>query len=182
VIAGENKKSRLTTGKAVEQQIADLMMPLFKLEVRPVTEARDRQGVDRLVVTPRNNVKTLQIKYRETGTDILVDAYDPYYGTGHSDTKIGRDLAYQCDFVACLIGEYLHLIHGEALKRMVRHGIMMWYAFNKPKFLKLRNGITTKLSMDHRNMRPKLLVFVPIKAIPKRHIWTKNILTGETVK
>lgn len=182
MIAGENKKSRLTTGKIVEQQIADLMMPLFKLEVHPVTEARDRQGIDRLVVTPRNNVKTLQIKYRETGTDILVDAYDPYYGTGHPDTKLGRDITSQCDFVACQIGEHLHLVHGKTLKDAAKHGVMTWMAWEKPKVLKLANGVTTKLSIDHRNMRPKLLVFVPVKAIPKRHIWTKNILTGETVK
>src|SRR5260370_33158264 len=74
-IAADPKKSRLTTGKIVEQQIADLIHPLFGLAVHYVTETQDRGGVDRFVTTPRGRMKTLQIKYRETGEDILVDVY-----------------------------------------------------------------------------------------------------------
>lgn len=185
MIAADSKKSRLATGKAIEQEIAALM-PLFNLVPQTVPEMMDRAGVDRVLLTPRGQLKTLQIKYRETGQDILVDVYDPFYGEAHPDTRPGRDVATKCDFVACRIGDFIHLIHGLPLQKVVQDAleerrVLTPIMFNCAPF-RAENRVLLKSSFDHRNSRPKLLAFVPITSVPKRHIWTKNIFTGETIK
>lgn len=181
MIAGESKKSRLLIGKNIEAQIADLLFPLFKLQPQPVSEIMDRAGVDRMVVTPRGQVKTLQIKYRETGEDILLELYDPFIGNGELGNRLGRDLAHPCHFVACLIGESLHLIHGEALRECALQALREVCFTPKTINGRTSKGVYVRSVRDPKSQIGKLLAFLPINSIPDRHVWTKNILTGKTV-
>lgn len=180
MIAGESKKSRLVIGKNIEAQISDLLFPLFKLMPQSVSEIMDRAGVDRMVVTPRGQVRTLQIKYRETGKDILLELYDPFFKGDIAKSRLGRDLAHPCHFVACLIGENLHLIHGKALRdrgmQAIHNTSLVWKTGEW-----FSDGACIRMVRDPKSHISKLLVFLPVNSIPERHVWTKNILTGKTV-
>lgn len=48
-------------------------------------------------------------------TDILVSLYDPFYGIGHPDTKIGRDMVYQYAIYDSVIRGQHRVVKGKVI-------------------------------------------------------------------
>lgn len=83
---------RVQHGKERERQIARALKEQAGL---PIQEASDRDDkdrkVDRWIAYPTGRV-ALQIKYRETGEDLLFEVYDKWFGWDHPGNKLGRDM------------------------------------------------------------------------------------------
>lgn len=180
MIARQNYANRVRTGKTGEQQIAQSLQDVFGLTIEEVSEDQDRfEKIDRIVVSGSGNRKTLQIKYRETGEDILVDVFEPFFGINHPRTGKGRDYVSKCDLYACRVGPLIHLIHGAALRAVIEIVLAEWRTAGCPSsgtFIGSQ-GEQIKIRKDHASERPKLLMFIPVKAINPESVWTKNFLT-----
>lgn len=180
MIARQNYANRVRTGKTGEQEIAKALQEVFGLTIEEVSEDQDRfEKIDRIVVSELGNRKTLQIKYRETGEDILVDVFEPFFGIDHPRTGKGRDYVSKCDLYACRVGPLIHLIHGAALRSVIEIVLAEWKSAGCPcagTFIGSQ-GEQIKIRKDHASDRPKLLMFIPVAAIDSRNVWTKNFLT-----
>jgi len=187
MIAGQSYKSRVRTGKIGEEEVAEILRNRFNLTIRDVHEDRDRiEKIDRIVIAPSGKPRTLQIKYRETGKDILVDVYEPFYGINDDRTKPGRDFVSECDLYACRVGESVHLIHGSVLRVVILKTMTEWIKRGCLFLDTFRNapakhlcytigGVTIHTQNDHASNRPKLLMFIPPDVIPENHIMTKTV-------
>ena len=177
MIAGGEYMDRVKQGKLGEELVATYLRDVFKLKLETVSEDRDRfEKIDRIVVTKKGNRKKLQIKYRETGDDILVDVYEPFYGECDPRTVPGRDRA-NCDLYACATAEHVHLIHGNILRGIVDEALVFWRSCGSPQdiyhTLVTDKCVSIRVRKDHFSGRPKLLAFVPPRVIPEKNIWTE---------
>src|SRR5258708_8551689 len=187
MIAGDTYRNRVVKGKVGEEEVAEILRTHFDLTVEDVDERRDKvEKIDRVVISRSGKARTLQIKYRETGKDILVDVYEPFYGIADMRTTPGRDFVGTCDLYACRVGPTVHLIHGSLLRVVILQTMNEWIKRGTPlldtflsvpaKHLCYNVGkITIHKQEDHSNSRPKLLMFIPSEVIPEDHIWTKQI-------
>lgn len=179
-VATDSYRARMAEGKRGEEEVAEVLRTQFGLKIEAVTEHQDRwQKVDRIVVAPSGRRKTLQIKYREYGHDILFDVYEPFYGEGDPRTGKGRDLQSKCDLYACRVGTHLHLLHGSALRRLVEQAVTFWRGLGSPTevgtTVEAPRGILLRVRQDHHSGRPKMLLFIPAAAFDAANIWTKTL-------
>jgi hypothetical protein len=174
--------ARVREGKRAEEEVAEALRRRFGLIVLNVTENLDRnEKIDRIVVAKRGGRRTLQIKCREYGHDILFDVYEPFYGEEDPRTGKGRDLQSTCDLYACRVGPALHLIHGTALRRLVQQTLDHWRGLGSPTAVgttaKAARGILLRIRADRHSGRPKMLLFIPALAFDSQNIWTKLLVS-----
>jgi hypothetical protein len=75
-----------------EAQIANALRQQAGIPLLEATGDEDKiQKVDRWVNYPTGRV-ALQIKYRESGKDLLFEVYDKFFGWDHPNNKLGRDM------------------------------------------------------------------------------------------
>lgn len=183
-VATDSYRARMLEGKRGEEEVAEALRTQFGLTLENVTEDRDRwEKVDRIVVAKSGARKTLQIKYREYGHDILFDAYEPFYGEKDPKTAPGRDMVSRCHLYACRVGPALHLIHGNALRSLVEQTLAFWRTVGSPSVIgttiEAPSAIWLRIRADHHSGRPKMLLFIPASAFDLKHIWTKLLTTSE---
>lgn len=99
--AREDSRLRVRNGRERERQIANALRDLG-LQVQDATEYEDKQRkIDRWLVQDGKRV-ALQIKYRETGDDLLFEVYDRFDGWDNPTNKIGRDMQGDAKLYAVL--------------------------------------------------------------------------------
>jgi hypothetical protein len=82
---------RVRKGLAIEKQIANSLRKSGVVLEEPTNRQDIMQKVDRWIV--KDGVKTpLQIKYRESGEDILFEVFDTFAGWNNPKNKVGRDM------------------------------------------------------------------------------------------
>jgi hypothetical protein len=166
MIATQRFHERVEKGKAGEEQIAEVLRShgLNLIDVDERTDMIDK--IDRQLVT-ESGTYSVQIKFRDSSDryrDFLLDLYEPFYGDGDPDTKIGRDLVSKYDIYVCRIKDTIYVINGKAQKTLVANVLEEWRqrrcqlpVFRSTKY----SGVELRKVVDHRNNRPKLLMFIP---------------------
>jgi hypothetical protein len=188
--ASENLTNRLPKGKAAEARIAAAVIAAG-IPLQPVTEQEDMIAkVDRKVEwtaelqakfpTLDLPIGTLyvQIKTRETGTDLLLDAYEPFHGLKNDQTKEGRDFVGKYEIYICGTEQNIVIANARevktaAMKTIVRYGCdfegtrqayRRWYYRDQPTSLCIME--------DHCNGRQKMIVFVQPSVVTRKHLLT----------
>jgi hypothetical protein len=91
MIAAQDTNARVKAGKEMEARIAaGLRNAGLKLSEASDTDDRLKK-VDRWIETTQGR-KALQIKYRESGSDLLFEVFDTFHGWRDSRNKTGRDM------------------------------------------------------------------------------------------
>lgn len=91
MIANQDANARVKAGKEMEARIAAGLRQVG-LKLTEATDTEDRlKKVDRWIETPQGR-KALQIKYRESGSDLLFEVFDTFHGWRDSRNKVGRDM------------------------------------------------------------------------------------------
>lgn len=182
---------RLATGKAAEEKIAQAVIA-FGIPLQPVTEQEDMIAkVDRKVEWTEDLARKfpllhlplgtlyVQIKNRETGVDLLLDAYEPFYGLTNEQTKEGRDFIGKYDIYICGTKDGITIANAQEVKSKAITIIVLWglrcgndrpYENRISPYWYNRNEPVSMCIMDdHCNGRTKMIVFVSPKIITKKY-------------
>ena len=158
---------RVRAGLVKEKQIADALK--VYLPVENATDTEDKIGkIDRWIAYPTGRV-ALQIKYRETGKDLLFEVFDTWHGWNHKNNKVGRDMVGDAKEYAVLLqdGKTVVIVPTELAKTVIRR--MMWAAEQVWSFIKDRtfhykaNGCDLQLKeqLDPYDLRHKMVAYIP---------------------
>lgn len=98
----QDARVRVQHGRLREHQIASALVQQAGLVVEEASDDDDKtRKIDRWLV--RGGVRYgLQIKYRETGDDLLFEVYDRFNGWDAPGNKVGRDVVGGAEFYAVL--------------------------------------------------------------------------------
>lgn len=164
---------RVKHGQERERQIADALRDQAGLPIQDATAEDDKEfaKVDRWIVYPDRRV-ALQIKYRETGKDLLFEVFDRWFDWNHPGNKTGRDMLGIAKEYAVLMQDQKTIVMvpvskaKEAIATMVEGAKVRW-TLEGPRDLKtfkfFTRGCALELKVQHdpRDGRPKMVAYIP---------------------
>ena len=163
--------TRVRHGLNRERQIADALRTQAGLPIEDATGMEDRERkVDRWIAYPGKRV-TLQIKYRETGEDLLFEVYDKFFGWDDPKNKVGRDMMGDSTEYAVLLQDRKTIVMvpvavaKRAIGIMVEGAKRQWTVEGPhgSTFRYFTNGckLELKVQRDPRDGRPKMVAYIP---------------------
>ena len=165
------KSVRLQHGKRREQQIIKALKQQHDLPLRNATHQEDCE----LKIDAWLDTKSVQVKYREVGSDILFEVYDLWNGWDR-DNKPGRDLISKAQMYAVLSNDKrtVHLVNTSFIKQLVRELLQLVQAYGWSKngkikvfkYVRPEGTIELKVQFDPRTGDQKIVAFIPPACIP----------------
>lgn len=162
-----SSRKRYLYGKQVEDNIVKALESygLKFEEVDRKTDCEDK--IDRILIE-NNTKKNCQIKCRMgySGSDILVDIWEPFMGVDNPATKPGRDYIGKYETYIVLIKDIIYVINGNRQKKIIEDVLEEWKSAHHqlPVFESFRYaGVQLRYSVDKSNGRSKILMFIPVK-------------------
>jgi hypothetical protein len=170
----QENRIRVDHGVERERQIAEaLTREGLKLRQSTADEDKDRK-VDRWIIREDGTRVALQIKYRETGDDLLFEVFDRFESWDSPLNKIGRDMVGDAEMYAVLLQDkktivmvrtaHAKKIISELLEGAKRFGWTTQHGMSK-SVKSFVNGhvVELKLQRDPRDLRQKMIAYIPSK-------------------
>lgn len=163
----QNRRERVETGRTKEGHIAKALKEQHNLTILHATDQEDKeQKIDRWLIKDGKKI-AVQIKYRETGEDILFEVFDRWESWGSPLNKLGRDMIGQAELYACLIKKNCFVIPTIIAKNTIND--MLQYVQNygwtqKEKVFRYhKNGVVCELRVQHDNAsgQKKIVAYIP---------------------
>lgn len=164
---------RVRIGVSRENQIAEALRNQAGLDIQEATADEDKgyQKIDRWFVQDGKR-HGMQIKFRETGSDILFEVYDTFHGFDVKKNKLGRDMIGRAKYYTVLSQDQktahivpvavAHEIIHEAMEMIQEYG---WTTVKRSgsvfKWFKNGQKIEIRLTTDPKDGRPKIMAFIP---------------------
>jgi len=166
-----DNSTRVRHGLERERQIATALKDQVGLPIENATNIEDRERkVDRWIAYPNGRV-ALQIKYRETGEDLLFEVYDKFFGWDDPKNKIGRDMMGEAQQYAVLLQDRKTIcivsvdVAKQAIHTMIDGAKQHWTVESSfgATFRHFTHGVKLelKLQRDPRDGRPKMVAYIP---------------------
>lgn len=164
---------RVQHGVERERQIAVALREQAGLPIVDSSpeDDKERNKVDRWIDYPHGRV-ALQIKYRETGNDLLFEVFDRFHGWGDARNKVGRDMMGIAKEYAVLMQDRRTIVMvpvakaKDAIQTMMEGAKIRWTT-EGPQDLKtfkyFHRGCALELKVTHdpRDGRPKMVAYIP---------------------
>lgn len=167
-------RTRVQHGIQRENQIAKALREQAGLDLRAATTYEDKdRKVDRWLVDPQTgNRKAVQIKYRDTGNDLLFEVFDRFVDWDNPHNKVGRDMVGDANLYAVLLSDRKTVVMipidgaKEIITEMVEGARRFgWTSQNGlvKTFRSFREGLTIelKLQKDPSDGRQKMVCYIP---------------------
>lgn len=166
-----DSRTRVAHGRQREAQIATALRNAG-LSIADASDHEDKhEKIDRWVMYPNGQRVALQIKYRETGNDILVEVFDKFFGWDDPRNKIGRDMIGAASQYAVLLNDQttIVIVESSQLKSLVEVMIsgarQGWTVERYPvsTFRYFSHGVKLELKSqrDPRDGRQKMVAYIP---------------------
>lgn len=172
-----DSRDRVRHGRRREGQIADALRDQVGLSLQEPSEYEDKQRkIDRWLVQDGKRT-AVQIKYRETGDDLLVEVFDKWGGWDHPINKVGRDMIGDARLYAVLRQDRqtVVMVATATLKKIVADMLAMamqfgWTVDNGPQSKTLRYSKSggrceLKVQRDPRDGRTKMVAYIPASVL-----------------
>jgi hypothetical protein len=166
MLADKDNNARIHSGKKVESIIID---KLSKNGFN-ITKASDSDDMIKKVdvwIKQGNEKVGVQIKFRETGKDILFEVFDTFYQFNDIRNKSGRDMIGHAQKYAVLIDKKIVIVNKNEAQSAINDMILEarcngWK--NKTVYLKDKGcELQLKLTTDHSDGRQKVIAFIPVE-------------------
>jgi len=165
------RSMRLSHGIKRESQIADALVNLG-LNLLPVSKSDDdERKIDRWLMYPDGRKIGLQIKYRETGSDLLFEVHDLFFDWGNPNNKIGRDMIGQAEQYVVLLSDRKTAVMiptnfaKNAIDVLVQGAQVRWTVKSERSwnFWHHCNGVKLELKVqfDPCDHRRKMIAYIP---------------------
>ena len=176
-----DSRDRVKHGKKREGQIADALKSQCGLTLVDASDRDDKERkIDRWLV--KDGTKTaVQIKYRETGDDLLVEVFDKWGGWTHPINKLGRDMIGDSKLYAVLRMDRktVVMVATSALKKIVGEMLAAAEAFGWTvdegdqcktlRYSKAGGRCELKVQRDPRDGRTKMVAYIPANVLTFEH-------------
>jgi hypothetical protein len=171
-LSGLENSIRVKAGVNRERQIAEALRIQAGLPIEDASGYEDKERkVDRWLVYPGQKPIALQIKFRETGEDLLFEVYDKFFGWDDPKNKIGRDMIGDAKEYAVLMKDKktVVMVPTDKAKQVIRlmlDGARQRWTVESPSGPTFRyhaHGfrIELKVQHDNRDGRPKMVAYIP---------------------
>lgn len=163
---------RLRIGKQGEAQMLKNLQAKGYF-IKPATLDQDKHDkIDGWLSNDGQNFIPFQSKYRETGTDIGMDVFEPFFGVDNPNTRQGRDYRGKAQLYVTQVHDQLYVMARIGLHRIVTETISEWRSlgfkydfgdglsrgtFNSRQY----PGVQLKLKIDEENCNPKIMAYIP---------------------
>lgn len=176
--AGSDQSQRfINSGRRREGQIADALKEQHGLNLVEPTDGEDRyQKIDRWLVEGDKRT-AVQIKYRESGDDLLVEVFDRFHGWDHPRNKTGRDVVGDSKLYAVLRLDRTTVVLTSAARlkaivnEMVRAAKETGWTVDKGthskvlRFFKAGGKCELRVQADPNDGRPKMVAYIPANVL-----------------
>lgn len=170
-------RQRVRNGRRREGQIADALKTQHGLNLVEPSDHEDKiRKVDRWLV--EGNTRTaVQIKYRESGDDLLVEVWDKWFGWDDPRNKLGRDVQGDSKLYAVLRVDQktVVLTSADVLKKIVQEMVdaakaFGWTVDHGPSSKTLRYNkaggrAELKVQTDPYDGRTKMVAYIPANVL-----------------
>ena len=164
-------QDRLKHGCERERQIADALRDQIGLPICDASQFEDfEKKIDRWIVYPDKRIG-LQIKYRETGEDLLFEVFDRFFDWDHVNNKIGRDMIGSPDAYAVLLSDRktVVIVPTQMAKdaiTILEHGARVRWTVKTDRVSTFRHFINgsrleLKVQPDPFDHRKKMIAYIP---------------------
>lgn len=173
-------RTRVRHGRERERQIADALKHQAGLPIEDASEHEDKhRKIDRWIIRDGQPV-ALQIKYRETGEDLLFEVYDKFFGWDHAGNKVGRDMIGDAREYAVLLQDRETVVivptaQAKALvNRMVDAAKELGFthkSLTSETLVYNAHGkkLELKIQKDPGDGRPKMVAYIPASYFAAEH-------------
>jgi hypothetical protein len=171
-IASRPKKERVRIGKDVYETHIHESLRGKGYILKDATSYEDKiQKIDCYIIAEGREIP-VQSKYRETGIDIGMDIYEPWFGLSDSRTKPGRDSQSEAQLYASQSGSTLYLVSKASLQQIADAVMDEWKNLNfKFDFgdgiqrgtfnSRIYSNVQLKYKIDEENGTPKIIAYIP---------------------
>jgi hypothetical protein len=168
-------QDRVKAGRSIEKQVLEVIEKIVVKSgyvVTPPTIRQDKHDKIDGVISRDGISHSIQIKFRQTGEDILVEVIRPFtYEKVKAKVFDGRDMIGKADWYAVLhhSGRKIYWINASVLKRFIEKAIDN-FAKELENGIKLdhrEDGIELKIVNDPRDGIMKLMAFVTPEKVSK---------------
>jgi len=189
MLATTERSQRIVIGRNRESQIADALVEQHGLKLEDASFSEDCFAkVDRWLLEG-NKRTAMQIKYRETGDDLLFEVYNKFDGW-YGKNKQGRDMVGQSKLYAVLRQDRKTVVitEVESAKRIIAEmtriaRVTGWTQDNGEQNKRLtyvKHGFTCELRVqrDHGDGRTKMIAYIPVgllQAETQTRVYTVNM-------
>jgi hypothetical protein len=170
-------RQRVRNGRRREGQIADALKQQHGLNLVEPTDHEDKiRKIDRWLVDGTSRT-AVQIKYRESGDDLLVEVFDRWDGWNGPRNKIGRDVQGDSKLYAVLRTDRQTVVLTSAavLKGIVNEMVeaaktIGWTVDNGPssktlRYFKAGGRCELKVQTDPYDGRTKMVAYIPANVL-----------------
>jgi hypothetical protein len=174
-IASRSFEERVRLGKQYEAQMLQNLIGCG-YQTKSATSREDMiEKIDGYIVDSGTAIP-FQSKYRETGSDIGLDIYEPWFGLDDPRTRLGRDSRGKAELYLTQVETTLYLMSKGGLKYVVDSVMNEWKDLNfKFDFgdgvqrgtfnSRIYSGVQFKFKIDERSGVPKIMAYIPPTAV-----------------
>lgn len=152
---------RVQYGKGIEKQIFDTLVSCGMQLREPTSQEDMYDKIDGWWNTGTKE-EPIQIKYRDTGADILFEVMKDY----HRHVP-GRDMIGKAAYYAVMTGGNIVVVEVEQAKKMIREAVRQAEGggFNPRGDYQTTEGLSLKLRPDPRSGQTKLMAYIPVNIL-----------------
>lgn len=156
---------RVKIGKAVESDIVTALRA-NNLKVREATANQDiHEKIDCWVEWEGAELST-QIKYRETGKDVLFEVFHTFDEFGSPHNRIGRDMKGNCALYVVKMGKTIYMFRLSRAKQVIENLLNLAKISGWNNRSVRLGGSELKLQRDPSDNRTKVCAYIPPESLP----------------
>ena len=170
MLANQDARQRVDAGKKVEQKIIEILNKAGLNLSNPTNSEDILNKVDAWVDNGKNGKTGIQIKFRETGNDLLFEVYDTFVGFNHPNNKLGRDLKGDAKLYAVLIKQKILMVEKRQAEEVIQEMLDEarcngWSERNQSSqtlyYESNNHELQLKLQSDPSDGRKKIVAYIP---------------------
>lgn len=170
MVAAKSTRERVEAGKKVEQAIIAKLNQIGMNISQPTSSEDLLQKVDAWYTNKKGVKVGIQIKYRESGSDLLFEVFDTFYDFKSPNNKMGRDMIGKAKEYAVLIDNKIIIVEkqkavdviNEMLDEARCNGWSQSTSRSKTLFFESENcELQMKLQDDPADGRKKIVAYIP---------------------
>jgi hypothetical protein len=170
MIATKSTRERVEEGKRVEQAIIAKLNQIGMKIYEPTSSEDLLEKVDCWYINKKGTKVGIQIKYRESGKDLLFEVYDTFFDFNSPKNKMGRDMIGRAKEYAVLIDDKIIIVEKqkavdviyEMLDEARCNGWSQSVGRTKTLFFESENcELQMKLQDDPADGRKKIVAYIP---------------------
>jgi hypothetical protein len=137
----QSAQVRVKAGENIEEEICECLNSNYGWNLQVATFAENtRKKIDRWIDGKKGRIP-VQVKARATGDDILYCLYQPFFGVGHEDTRIGRDHKGKFKiYICCSTQGIIRVVKVDAMRKIIAELEEEWINDNTGQLVKRRHG------------------------------------------